>query len=121
MATTRVPRGRCRRSVVRPSRPDSLRRDGPQAQACEARLRPDVARLGICGALGDNRRYAHPEPAMPESAHQPSYVLETVIATCVGTALGLLTENLALGTGVGIAIGCLLSVIKLLRLRKRGQ
>lgn len=57
---------------------------------------------------------------MPASAQEPSYLLETIIATCVGTTLGLFTDNLALGTGVGIAVGCLLSVIKLIRLRKRG-
>ncbi|MEQ4576401.1 MULTISPECIES: hypothetical protein [Gammaproteobacteria] len=57
----------------------------------------------------------------PPSTETPSYTLEIVIATCVGATLGLLTDNIPLGTGVGIALGCLLSVIKVVRTQKKDK
>jgi F0F1-type ATP synthase assembly protein I len=57
----------------------------------------------------------------PPSAETPSYTLEIIIGTCVGATVGLLADNLILGTGVGIALGCLLSVIKVTRMQKKDK
>ena len=46
---------------------------------------------------------------------KPSYMLEIILATCVGATLGLLTDNIVLGTAAGIALGAVLSVIKMRR------
>ncbi len=57
---------------------------------------------------------------MPQaSPPQPSYMLEIVLATFVGATLGLLADNVVLGTAVGIALGVALCVIKVVRTEKR--
>jgi len=52
---------------------------------------------------------------MSQPPPQKSYLLEIIMATCVGATLGLLTDNIVLGTAVGIALGALLSAIKMRR------
>jgi hypothetical protein len=67
--------------------------------------------------LRDNVGLLAREADMPQSSSspQPSFLLEIILATCVGATLGLLTGNFILGSGVGIALGAVLSVIKLRR------
>ncbi|MEE7547136.1 hypothetical protein HF319_08905 [Xanthomonas sp. Kuri4-1] len=48
----------------------------------------------------------------------PSYALEIVIATVVGAAAGLWLDNLVVGSGIGIALGAVLSVLKMQRARR---
>jgi len=52
---------------------------------------------------------------MSQPPPRKSYLLEIIMATCVGATLGLLTDNIVLGTAVGIALGALLSAIKMRR------
>jgi len=62
------------------------------------------------------RRLLHGEPPMSQPPpSKPSYMLEIILATCVGATLGLLTDNIVLGTVVGIALGALLSAIRMRR------
>lgn len=52
-----------------------------------------------------------------------SHTTEMVIATVVGAAIGLTTENYLLGIGIGVALGIGLSVAKTLYLdhkRRKG-
>lgn len=50
-------------------------------------------------------------PAQPP----PSTTREILIATVVGVAVGLWLDNVVVGAGIGIALGVLLSVLKIVR------
>ena len=56
-----------------------------------------------------------PPPPGPGNRTPPSTILEVIIGTCVGATVGLLADNIVLGTAIGIAQGVLLIVLKLRR------
>lgn len=52
---------------------------------------------------------------MPEQPPPPSTTWEIVVATVSGVVVGLSLDNVVVGAGVGIALGVLLSVLKIVR------
>jgi hypothetical protein len=65
---------------------------------------------------GDNARHVFVERrVMSEQSQQPSFLWEIIIATMIGAAAGVWLDNVVVGSGIGIGLGIVLSVLKITR------
>lgn len=55
---------------------------------------------------------------MPDTTPKPSFLWEIILATMVGAAVGVWLDDVVVGSGVGIGLGIVLSVLKMTRSEK---